>query len=194
MAEEGDGLRPLTLQEAGARLGGYRWLERRLFEVTGRWAADDEVPAAQLYFDRLSTEHGWHAELWAERLPVLDGIDPEALTKPPDGAAAEVLARLEEAGRAPEQTVVRLAGLARVVLPRLVGTYRAHLEATTPAADRPVARALRLVLADVRPAWEEGEALLERLLGGAADAERAAQSQLELEILLAGTGRSGFGR
>ena len=37
---------------------------------------------SSLHLDEVSGQHAWHAELWAARLPVLDGIDREALTRP----------------------------------------------------------------------------------------------------------------
>ena len=43
---------------------------------------------------RRSARHGWHAELWADRLPVLDGVDPEALTRPPSPAAEALFGAL----------------------------------------------------------------------------------------------------
>jgi hypothetical protein len=181
----------LSLEQAAARLGAYRWLEWRLFEVTGRWALDDALPSAQLYFDRIRAEHAWHAELWTERLPVLDWVDPQALTRPPNPGVGALLAHLEGLGPTGGGTEGRLAALARVVLPRLVTTYRIHLERSGPAADGAVRRALRLVLADERPAWEDAELLLQRLLCAPGARQRAGESQRELEERL--VGESGVG-
>lgn len=201
MGEEAPPAAALPLERTAALLGGYRWLEERLFGLTGLWATDDPWPAAQLLFDDLSAQHAWHAEIWTARLPVLDSIDPEVLDRPPSAEVAATLDRLEAAGRAaaggpgevPEGvvlTVTRLAGLARVVLPRLVVTYRRHLERTVAVTDRPVARALRLVLADERAAWEEAETMLEHLGGGPAELRALSQIQTDLEagLIEAGVG------
>ena len=37
------------------------------------------IAAVQVHLDAQSMRHAWHAELWAERLPVLAGADPDGL-------------------------------------------------------------------------------------------------------------------
>jgi hypothetical protein len=167
----------LTLDRAAERFGAYRWAEHRLFELTGAWAAEATSPAARIHLDVVSGQHSWHAELWAARLPVLDGTDPEALTRP----AGPVMAGLfDELARA-RGTVDRLAGLYRVVVPRLLVTYGRHLRRAAPAADAPAVRALRLVRRDEVESWEAGEALLEHLVVGDGEAAAAAAVQARLE-------------
>ena len=80
-------------------------------------------------------------------------------------------------------TLARLVGLHRVVLPRAVSSYAAHLDATSPVRDAPVIRALRLVLQDDRDDLREGEAVLASLLATAEDHDRA--EQIEERILAA---------
>ncbi len=172
----------LPLERAAELVGAYRWAERRLFELTGAWAAEADLPALQVHLDRVSTEHAWHAELWEARLPALDGTDREALTRP----AGPALGPLVDALAATGPTLGRLAGLTRVVLPRLLVTYDRHLARAVPVADGPVVRALRLVRRDELEAWAEGEALLEGALRTAADAEAAAETQKRLEAVLVG--------
>ena len=112
--------------------------------------------------------------------PVRDGVDPDA----PDRAlAAErgAVAALAGDGRRPTATgldvatgrpgasgrpgaAARLAGLYRVVLPRLVTTYERHLRAVAPVTDAPLGRALRLVLRDEIEDWQAGERLVQRLV------------------------------
>src|SRR5271155_836097 len=57
--------RGLTLTEAGALVGCYCWIERRLFALTGSWVQEMEDPATQIHLDEVSFQHAWHAELWA---------------------------------------------------------------------------------------------------------------------------------
>ena len=184
MSGDGDGLRGALPIEDGARLlGAHVWAERQLFEVVGGFAADEQVPAAAVFFDTRGAHHAWHATLLAELLPVVPGLDHGALTAAPSGAGAtlEVLA-----GR--RGTLARLAGLVRVVWPRLVEGYRAHLALAAPVADAPLARVLRLVVFDEEDALAEGEALLGRL--GAVDPDGLAEAlrgTAELEAPLAGT-------
>jgi hypothetical protein len=159
-------------------------MERRLFELTGTWAAEVTVPEAQVHFDVVSGQHAWHAELWAARLPVLDGVDPEALTRPSGPAVGPLFDALGE----PTGTVERLAGLYRVVLPRLLVTYQRNLLLAAPVADAPAVRVLRLVRRDEIEAWEAGEALLQSLLAGPEGAAAATAVQGRLESSLAASG------
>lgn len=172
---EGDGW--LSLAQVAERFGAYRWAERRLFELTGAWAAEATSPDARIHLDVVSGQHGWHAELWAARLPVLDGADHDALTRP----AGPVMGPLFDELARPQATVARLAALHRVVLPRLLVTYARHLERATAAADAPAVRVLRLVRRDELEAWQAGEALLEQLMARPEDAAAAAAVQARLE-------------
>lgn len=184
----GEPVRPaaLTLFRTAELVGAYRWTERRLFELTGAWAVEADAPAVRLHLDRVSAEHAWHAELWAARLPVIDGVDPDALTRPLGPAVGPLM----EALAATAGTVGRLAGLYRVVLPRLLVTYHRHLERAVAVADGPVVRALRLVRRDEAESWAQGESLLEGALATPSDADAAAEVQRRLEatVVAAGAG------
>jgi len=185
----GDEDRPVLPIHTSAQLvGGYRWIEHRLFELTGAWAAQAPLAEVQLYFDETSARHAWRAGLWADRLPVLDGLDPDALTVPFGPAVTPLFEAL--AGEETEGVVQRLAGLCRVVLPRLAVTYGSHLARATPVADAPVIRVLRLARRDVVESWLTGETVLEHLLARPHDAQVAAGAQGALEgvVLAAGVG------
>ena len=171
-----------TLEETARRLGWYRWVELRLYEAMGAWV--DTIPEldVRLAVGRTCTPHAWHASVWLERLPA--GRDPDALTQPAD---ERVRALLEEVASA-SGTLERLVGAYRVVVPRLVAAYTAHLHHTSAAADGPTARALGLVLADEVAAWREGEILVQSLITSADDARRAAAHQARLEELAAAAG------
>lgn len=188
--------RPLTLDQAAALAGRYRWVERRLFELTGSWAPEVPAPTAGVLLDALSLQHAWHAELWADRLPVLDGADHEALTRPSPtlaglfgalSGATPVRGDGVAAGE-DDRWVARLAGLFRVVLPRLVVGYGRHLSMAVPATDGPTIRALRLTLRDEIEAWQAGEGLLEELVATPARVAAAADAQYRLENILVNGG------
>lgn len=160
----------LTIRAAAVRLGAYRWVEQRLFELTGAWAGAPGLgDAARVHLFEASAQHAWHAQLWADRLPVLAGVDPERLTRPVGGWAPALLAALEP-GKVPEPNpgaeeargLRFVAGLAVEVLPRLVGSYRRFERRLVPVTDGPSIRALTLVLRDV----EEEQAAAVQLLGG----------------------------
>ena len=183
MSELADGLSGelrLPLGTTAALVGEYRWIEGALYRALGEWVTDVPIPAVQVHLDGQSMRHAWHAELWAERLPVLDGADPDALTRPSAPSAA-VFAALagepspmggpgppwpEGADRepGPPGALPRLAGLYRVVLPRLVTSYTRHLRVVAPVADGPLRRALQLVLRDEVEDWLSGERLVQRLV------------------------------
>ncbi len=179
--------------EAQARIiGGYQWIERRLFEVLGGWVTSEAVPEARLMFDVYSQQHAWHGELWAERLPVLDGLDTATLTLPPSTEVDRLLSLLAGGppGQAPAAggTLLRLVALARVVLPRLVAGYGLHLRRAAPVADAPVVRTLRLVVRDEVEAWQATETLVQTLVNRPHDIAVVTAHQQALESVLAGIG------
>jgi hypothetical protein len=173
----------LGLSQAAELLGSYCFVERRLFELTGAWSVEVDRPGVAVQLDRVSQQHAWHAELWAERLPVLAGVEPASLVRP-QGALGPLLDSLA----ACESAVERLAGLYRCVLPRLVVSYGRHQRRAVPATDARVMRALRLVRADELAAWQVGEAQLESLIDTAEAAELAAATLGRLEAGLAAGG------
>lgn len=201
---------PLPLTTTASLVGEYRWIENALFRMLGDWVADTPVAAVQVHLDGQSLRHAWHAELWAERLPAVAGFDPEAFTVPSaqaaaafavltgeplgsgDPSAAGLDAVGQEGGR--PGVLPRLAGLYRVVLPRLVTTYSRHLRAVTgSASDGPVVRALTLVLNDEIDDWHTGERLVQRLVTRPHDvgAVHGYLERLEAAVVTAGA-RSGL--
>lgn len=182
----GQAPRSLPLPTTAALVGGYRWIEQRLFELLGGWAAGATRPELRVHLDQQSARHAWHASLWADRLPVRDGVSADELTVAP-AVAARVLDGLDGSG---SEGAPLLAGLYRVVLPRLVTGYRCHLGATAPVSDGPVIRALRLVLTDEIEDWHAGERLVQSLLVRPEDvaAVSALQHKLESWVVEAGTG------
>jgi hypothetical protein len=178
----------LTLVESARLLGGYAWVETRLFEVTGAWVGSESASEARVFFDTQSRHHAWHAQLWSERIPTVDGVvDPDAVTSAPtDGTAA--LFRTIGAPDSGGGTLLRLVALARVVLPRLVCGYARHLQRVSPVSDAPVIRALRLALRDEGEAWRESELMVQALIRRPHDVAVVTGHQQKLEELVAGIG------
>jgi hypothetical protein len=206
-AREADRGLPLRLGETAALVGEYRWIEHALYRQLGAWIPDTAVAAVQVHLDAQSMRHAWHAELWAERLPVLTGADPDGLTVPGPAAAALFATLSGEppvatgAGSTwpPADEVVerpaalpRLAGLYRVVLPRLVVSYQRHLVVASAVTDGPVARALRLVLNDEIEDWLAGERLVQRLATRPHDVAAVHEFTQRLESAAVGS-RAGSG-
>ena len=143
-------------------LGGRVWLERRLFESLGRWAVEADEAAATLFLADASRRHGWHAQVWFDRMPELSGFDVEARVAAPGPRVAELLDRLDAADGS--RSLVRLDGYGRVLLPRMIDAYRATLEQLGVAADASVARWSRLVLVDDLDEAERVESVLQRIV------------------------------
>lgn len=182
----------LTLLESARLLGCYRFVELRLFEVLGGWVATETEPEARLLFEIHSRHHAWHAQLWGERLPDVDGVvDAELVTVSPDEGTEELLSTLggvhgsDEGGGG---TLVRLVGLARVVLPRLVCGYGYHLRRAAAVSEGPVIRALRLALRDEMEDWQAVELLVQSLIRRPHDVAVVTAHQQRLEALVAGSG------
>jgi len=196
----------LPLEAQARMVGAYQWIERRLFEVLGSWSASESVPEAQLVFDVYSAQHAWHADLLGERLPVLDAVDPDTLAVPPSVEVDRMLGVL--AGNLPLApgvdvtmpgvtvpgaggTLLRVVGMARVVLPRLVSGYGLHLRRLDAVSDAALARTLRLVLHDEVEQWQAMEALAEAFLRRPHDIAVVTSYQQQLEQMVAGPG-AGF--
>lgn len=174
---------PAGLVATARRVGHHVWVERRTFEWLGAWSNVPTEPAVTNLFGEAAARHGWHAELLLERLPELRELGAEDLVRAVDPTAEAVLGALARP-EDPERHLEALVGHVRVVLPRLVGSCRALLDAASPVADRSLARWLRLVVEDDLEEWSRGEALLRRRLVDEAAVERAAAHQRELETLL----------
>ena len=174
----------LGLEDQAKLIGAYRWTEHQLFELLGAWVRREPSDEARLLFDLHSQQHAWHAQLFAERLPVLDGVDRDALCVAP---SADVERVMELVG-ATEGTLLRLVGAGRLVLPRLVGSYTLHLQRAAAVADAPLVRALRLVLRDELEAWQATEVMVQSLLRGTDGVGAAAGHLRSLEAVLAGMG------
>jgi hypothetical protein len=174
----------LSLHDHAARLGGFCWTERRLFEVLGGAAARSGDPAAKVLLDRHASHAAWRAEQWWARLPVLAVIDRDELVVAPTPATAAVYDLL--AGDLPGAagSIGRLSGLYRVALPRLAGAYRAHWARTTEVADGPARRTLTQVEADLQADRAEGEPFVHTFLTSSEAVDEAAAIVAALERLL----------
>ncbi len=198
-----DEVLPLPLADAAALIGEYRWIEDALYRLLGQWVVDMPLAAVQVHLDGQSMRHAWHAELWGDRLPVRDGVDPDALTVPSTPSAVLVSALSGSGpvdGMGPTRpwspdhpsghpgALPQLAGLYRVALPRLVISYERHLRAIAPVTDAPVGRALRLVLNDEIDDWKAGEHMVQRLVTRPHDVVAVHEFLQYLESAVVGAG------
>src|SRR5437016_14091344 len=175
------------VEETARRVGHYKWVEMRLFEALGGWVAT--VPELDVKM-RLGThchKHADHPELGHNRLPELREMNPDRLTQP----ANEHVEKFFRAVTEPEdqgQTIEKLVGVYRVLIPRKIAAYTYHLNNTSTITDAPTIRSLKLALNDEFEDWRDGEMLIQALLHDEGDVERAAQHQARLEKLMVQAG------
>ena len=176
-----------TVEETARRVGAYKWVEMRLFEALGGWVATVPELDVKLKLGTHCYHHAWHSELWHKRLPELREMNPERLTAPANDA---VVAWLDAtaAPEGPEETIEKLVGVYRVLIPRIIAAYTFHLNNTSTITDAPTIRSLRFALTDEMEDWRDGEMLLQSLIRTAADAARAAACFDRLEALAVAAG------
>jgi hypothetical protein len=175
-----------TVEETAKRVGHYKWVEMKTFEVLGGWIAT--VPELDVKM-RLGTHcyhHAWHADLWNKRLPELREMNTERLTAPADGMEAFFEALTEP--EAAELTIEKLVGVYRVLIPAKIAAYTFHLNNTSTITDAPTIRSLKFILQDEFEDWRDGEMLIQSLIETPEEVDRAAAHQVRLEKLLVAAG------
>ncbi len=166
-----------TVTETAARAGHYRWVEQRLFELMGSWASGAQLDneEAEYWVGTQSYHHEFLAELWAKRLSTL-GFDPAPIAPSSQIDAALSIERWDAYSAAG-----KLAGLYRVLVPRIMSTYQRHLSCIDPMVDGPTARVLNLCLNDYRSDWAEGERVVQSALAQTDDIEDIYVAQQQVE-------------
>lgn len=176
-----------TIEESARRLGHYRWIEMRLFELLGRWVAETPEVDVKLRFAASSRHHGWHAELLAERLPEVRDLSPDRQTVAPNDELADVVLALD-ALAGDDLTTSRLVAVYRVVVPHLVAAYSWHIDRCGPAADAAVRRTLGFLVADLIDDWNAAEQVLQTGPPTTEHVERRAAVRTRFESMLAASG------
>ena len=175
-----------TVEETAARVGHYKWVEMKTFEVLGGWIAT--VPELDVKM-RLGTHcyhHAWHADLWNKRLPELREMNTERLTAPAEGMEAFFDALTEP--EAADLTIEKLVGVYRVLIPHKIAAYTFHLNNTSTITDAPTIRSLKFILGDEFEDWRDGEMLIQSLIETPEEVDRAAAHQVRLEKLILAAG------
>jgi hypothetical protein len=172
-----------SVEETARKVGNYKWIEMRLFEVLGGWVATVPELDVKMRLGTYCYKHAWHAELWHKRLPELREMNPERLTQPPNDEMVAFVDAMTEP-EAPDQTIEKLVGVFRVLLPHKIAAYTYHLNSTSTITDAPTQRSLRFALADEFEDWRDGEMLIQSLLETEEEVQRAAAHQARLETLM----------
>jgi hypothetical protein len=154
----------------GALVGHYGWLEWRIFELTGAWAARPGGEAElAVWCAAVARRHGDLALRWAGRLPVRAGVDAGALVRAPSAELAVALDRLGALGDAGAGAAVLVSS----VLPWLGGVYGAHLRTASPVREAPVAEVLAEAGRNALGEARSGRSLRRNLGDGSEDGTRA---------------------
>ena len=138
--------------EWARRLESARAAEMQLAALLGGWVPRVTPAAPKLLLARHARHFAWHAELWDALVPVLhDRPEESGITEVTLHDTAAALAAVTEPG-----------GVYDDVLPHLVAAYRGWSGEATPIAERPIMRALDLVLRDLDFDAQEGHDLFSR--------------------------------
>lgn len=158
----------LTAGGLAARLGAYCWVEQQLFSLLGGWVvevADHDVKALLV---EVAEHAAWRALRWYELLPTAPpGAD--ALVRAPEGVGtlaelvAGPMAGVDAAEDRP-RAVTRLACASRVLMPRLLAAYTAHLDWSTSVAEASVRRVLAIAVDDLGTDLRHAERLTQMCL------------------------------
>jgi hypothetical protein len=125
--------------------------------------------------------------LWNKRLPELREMNPERLTQPANDGVVRFMEAVAEP-EAPDQTIEKLVGVYRVLIPRKIAAYTYHLNATSSITDAPTIRWLKFILTDEFDDWRDGEMLLQSLIRTPEEVERASARARQVEALIVEAG------
>jgi hypothetical protein len=131
-------------------------------------------------------QHAWHADLWRERLPELREVK-EDRAEPANEAFAAFIVELTSPGE-PDETIEKLVGIYRVLVPHLLATYSFHQRVTSDIVDAPTVRILKFMIDDDVEQLITGEMMIQDLARTPALRERAGKWQTHLDVMLAKSG------
>ncbi len=175
------------VEETARRVGNYKWIEMRLFEALGGWVATVPELDVKLRLGTHCYHHAWHSELWHKRLPELREMNQERLTAPANDEIVAFMDAVTEPGEL-DQTIEKLVGVYRVLIPHKIAAYTYHLNNTSTITDAPTMRSLRFCIADEFEDWRDGEMMLQSLIRDEDDVKRASAHQAKLETLIMNAG------
>jgi hypothetical protein len=152
----------LPLGESARLAGAHAWVEERLFAVLGASVQAVDDAGLKLALARHAAMHAEHGAWWRARLPVLAGVEPDALVAPPRNGPGP----LDELGSGTRPGLATVEAVYRRVLPAVLEAYEAHLAVASDVSDAPAIRTLRLVITEDEGARREGLVSLDRLRAG----------------------------
>lgn len=175
-----------TVEESVERIVNYRFAEQRLSAAMGGWVATIPELDVKSLLGLHCYHHAWHADLWRARLPELREAN-EDRAEPPNEAFERFMTEL--AGpEDPDDTIEKLVGIYRVLVPHLLAVYSFHQRVTSDITDAPTVRILRFMIDDDVEQLITGEMMIQDLARTPELRERAGKWQTHLDVLLAASG------
>lgn len=175
-----------TVEESVERIVNYKYAEQHLSAALGGWVATIPELDVKAMFGPHCYQHAWHADLWRERLPELREVK-EDRAEPANEAFAAFIAELTSPGE-PDETIEKLVGIYRVLVPHLLATYSFHQRVTSDIVDAPTVRILKFMIDDDVEQLITGEMMIQDLARTPALRERAGKWQTHLDVMLAKSG------
>jgi len=106
-----DRRRHLGIIELGSICADMRARNIDLFEQLGHWVVDTPEPSLQRLFGEASHLHAWHAELWAQRAPVIPPVELDTSVAAPPAALVDQADRATIYGAALDRLLTELSEL-----------------------------------------------------------------------------------
>ena len=159
---------PSDIVQRARCVNAFAWIEQRLFEVVGGWASTETDALLKVLFDTESRVHGWNSLLWKDEMPPEGSLRAESSFSSEDQNVlvapgfVTVMDRIESDWQ--DTGVVsygHLGVLCKVVLPRLLLTYRIHMTALSPVTDGSFARSVSIAYDDIIDVWHAANLTLE---------------------------------
>lgn len=170
-----------TVGQTSKLVARYHFVEAQLMRIAAGKLASLPEWEVKCMLGRHLWQDALHADSFLRRM--LELRWPRTAPLHPGDATLQLMAALDGA----PTTAAFLAGVYRVIKPRLIGAYTTHQPLATSLADEPTALLLQRVLIEETQHLTEGEALLESL-AGASDVGQTRDWQARIEEACARVG------
>jgi len=175
-----------TVEESVERIVHYKFAEQQLSAALGGWVATIPELDVKAMLGPHCYQHAWHADLWRLRLPELRETR-EDRAEPANPEFEAFMTELTSPGE-PDETIEKLVGIYRVLVPHLLATYSFHQRVTSDIVDAPTVRILRFMIDDNVEQLITGEMMIQDLARTPELRERAGKWQTHLDVMLARSG------
>jgi hypothetical protein len=175
-----------SVEESVERIVNYKYAEQHLSAALGGWVATIPELDVKAMLGPHCYQHAWHADLWRARLPELREAR-EDRAEPANAAFETFMTELTSPGE-PDQTIEKMVGIYRVLVPHLLATYSFHQRVTSDIVDAPTVRILKFMIDDDVEQLITGEMMIQDLARTPELRQRAGEWQTHLDVLLAKSG------